>query len=459
MQEHSIAQCLLFPELFGKPVVAQFDQPHSSSDGGALLARAVDQQVGLTERLAACLEDPRQPGKVEHELPELVRQRVYGLVCGYADGNDAARLATDPVHKLLVGRDPLEGPELASQPTLSRFENRVGPKDLYRWGQALAGAVIEQHRQRLGGRARRLTLDLDVTDDTTHGAQQLSFFNGHYDSHCYLPLLGFVSFNDEPEQYLVAALLRPGNAAPQLGVRGVLGRLLEQLRAAFPKARLRVRLDGGFCHPGLLDWLEAQPRLDYVVGLPSNAVLERRAARLMRRARRRSQRTGQSAQVYGECRYRAQSWPRRRRVVIKAEVVCHADRPMKDNPRFVVTNLPQRPRWIYRRIYCERGEIENRLKELHEAVALGRTSCPAFWANQFRLLLAAAAYVLLQQLRLRAAHTDCARAQASTLRERLLKLGVTVTRSVRRIVLHLPESFPFLDTWQRVALAVGARAG
>jgi Transposase DDE domain group 1 len=459
MQEQSIAQCLLFPELFGKPVVAQFDQPHSSSDGGALLVKAVDQQVGLTERLAACLDDPRQPGKVEHELPELVRQRVYGLTCGYADGNDAARLAGDPVHKLLVGRDPLEGPELASQPTLSRFENRVGPKDLYRWGRALAGAVLERHRQRLGDRARRLTLDLDVTDDATHGAQQLSFFNGHYDSHCYLPLLGFISFNDEPEQYLVAALLRPGNAAPQLGVRGLLGRLIEQLRAAFPKARLRVRLDGGFCHPELLDWLDAQPRLDYVIGLPCNAVLERRAARLMGRVRRRSQRTGQSAQAYGECRYRAQSWPRRRRVVLKAEVLCHPDRPAKDNPRFVVTNLAQRPRWIYRRIYCERGEIENRLKELHDAVALGRTSCPTCWANQFRLLLAAAAYVLLQQLRLQAAHTDCARAQAGTLRERLLKLGATVTRSVRRIVLHLPEGVPFLDTWQQVALAVGARAG
>jgi hypothetical protein len=459
MQDQSIAQCLLFPELFDKPVVTQFDQPHSSSDGGALLVKAVDQQLGLTERLAAGLDDPRQPGKVEHELVDLIRQRVYGLVCGYADGNDAARLAADPVHKLLVGRDPLAGPDLASQPTLSRFENSVGPKQLYGWGQALAEAVIEQHRQRLGSRVRRITLDLDLTDDATHGAQQLSFFNGHYDSHCYLPLFGFISFNDEPEQYLVVALLRPGNAAPQLGVRGVLQRLIERLRTAFPKARLRVRLDGGFCHPELMDWLDAQPRLDYLIGLPSNGVLERRAARLMRRARRCSTRTGRSAQVYGECRYRAQSWPHRRRVIIKAEVVCHPERPARDNPRFVVTNLGQRPRWIYRRIYCERGEIENRLKELHDGVALGRTSCPAFWANQLRLLLTAAAYVLIQQLRLRAAHTDCARAQASTLRERLLKLGATVTRSVRRIVLHLPESFPFLDTWQRVALAVGARAG
>ena len=459
MHTENITQCVLFPELFAKPVVACFDQPSVSSDGGAVLLKGLDQRLELTESLARCLRDARQRGKVNHSLIELLRQRVYGLACGYADGNDAARLAPDPVHKLLVERDPLSGEDLASQPTLSRFENAVGPKELYRLGEALAESVIERHHQRLEGQARRITLDLDPTDDPTHGAQQLSFFNGHYDCACYLPLLAFLSFDDEPEQYLVSALLRPGNAPPRLGTLGLLRRLIERLQRAFPKARLRVRLDGGFACPELFDFLEAQPKLDYVVGLASNAVLERRAQRLMRRARRRSRRSGRTEQLYGECRYAAQTWSRRRRVVIKAEVVRQPGREPKDNPRFLVTNWAYSPRWVYRKVYCERGDIENRIKELHDGIEIGRTSCPAFWANQFRLLLAAAAYVLMQELRLEAARTDCARAQVSTLRERLLKLGAVVKVSVRRIVLHLPQSFPFLKTWKQVALALGATTG
>ena len=210
MFDDSTTQCLLFPGIFRKPVVAQFDQRDGSSDGGALLLKAADRRLGLLEELTACLEDQRQAGKVDHSLRELVGQRVFSIACGYPDANDSARLAKDPIHKLLLDRDPVEGNDLASQPTLSRFENGVGIKELYRMSEALARTVLRRHAKRLRRRAYRVTIDLDPTDDATHGGQQLSFFNGHYDNWCYLPVLGFVSFNEEAEQYLCLAVLLSG---------------------------------------------------------------------------------------------------------------------------------------------------------------------------------------------------------------------------------------------------------
>jgi hypothetical protein len=408
--------------------------------------------------LAGGLEDKRQAGKIDHSLRELLAQRVFSIACGYPDANDSARLGADPIHKMLLDRDPVTGLDLASQPTLSRFENSVGPRQLYRMGETLAASVIERHAQRLHHRARLVTIDLDPTDDPTHGAQQLSFFNGHYDNWCYLPVMGFVSFNDEAEQYLCAAVLRPGNVTAPAGAVGILRRLLMMVRQFFPGVRIRIRLDGGFAHPALLDFLDAEPRLEYVVAMANNAVLERKAEEAMEYARVLSGITGQTEHVYDEVNYAAGSWERERRVILKAEVVCGEGKEPKDNPRFVITNMTQSPQWLYEQVYCQRGDIENRIKELH-ALEIDRTSCSRFWANQFRVLLTAAAYVLMQELRLRAAGTNCARAQVWTLRERLLKLGARVVVSVRRLVLHLPASFPFLPAFRQVALALGASPG
>jgi Transposase DDE domain group 1 len=459
LRDDTIPQTVLFPDLFNKPLVATFDQPHASSDGGAVLLKAAEARYGLINGFARCLVDDRQSGKVRHTLTDVLAQRIFGLACGYPDANDADRLADDPIHKLLLGRDPIDGDPLASQPTLSRFENHVGVHELHAMGCELAATVIDRHRQRLHGRAQRITIDLDPTDDPTHGAQQLTFFNGHYDGWCYLPLLAFVTFNDEVEQYLCAAILRPGNAPATRGAKGTLIRLLDLLRHAFPKARFLVRLDGGFATPEILDRLDAEPRLDYVVARGENAVLTRFAEPAMVKARRQSEASGQTEHVYTEARYAAGTWTQDRRVVIKAEVVRLPGREPRDNPRFVITNLRQTPRFLYERVYCARGDIENRIKELHEGLQIGRTSCSRFWANQLRVLLTAAAYVLMQELRLRAARTVCARAQVTTLRERLLKLGVHVVASVRRIVLHLPTATPFLDAWRHIALALGARSG
>lgn len=452
-----ITQCLIFPELFEKPIHLKFDEPHSSSDGGALLLKAADQKLGLSSALAACLVDRRQEAKTKHTIEDLLRQRVYGLASGYADANDAARLAHDPIFKLLLDRSPLDGPELSSQPTLSRFENSIGPRENYRLGLALAMSVIARQQKRLRGKVRRITMDLDSTDDPTHGQQQFTFFNAHYDTYCYLPLLGFLSFNDEPEQYLVTALLRPGNATEKTGVViGLLARLVGLVRAAFPKAIINLRLDGGFACPAMFDYLDSVPRLEYVCGLAKNAVLERKAEPLLVAARKLAQQTEKSARVFGECRYQAQSWERPRRVIIKAEIVYNLRGEPKDNPRFVVTNQRQTPKFIYKKAYCSRGKIENRIKELHHGLKLDRTSCPRFWANQFRVLLTAAAYALLQEIRRQAKRTTLARAQVTTLRDHLLKLSARIEASVRRIVVHLPQSFAYLKEWTRIARKLGA---
>lgn len=441
-------------------MVAKFDQRQGSSDGGAILLQAAERRLGLASALTGCLRDDRQAGKVRHELHELITQRVMAIALGYEDANDAARLACDPIHKLLVGRDPIAGEDLASQPTLSRFENAPDRKELLRMTEALAERVIERHRKRLHGRARRITIDLDPTEDPTHGAQQLSFFNRHYDSHCYLPMVCFLTFDGEAEQYLVAAVLRPGNAPGSAGALGILRRLIARVGDAFPKARIRVRLDGGFASPKVLDFLDCEPKVEYLVNLASNAVLKRKVKSAMRRARRASKVSGQTEHVYGECRYATRkTWPWKRRVIYKAEVVCAVNKEPKDNPRFVVTNLKQNPQWIYEQVYCQRGDVENRIKELHDGMQIGRTSCSDFLANTFRVLLTAAAYVLMQEMRLHLSPTRHARAQVSTLRQHFLKLGAQVIVTVRRIVLHLPQAFPYRDSFHRLALSLGAQTG
>jgi hypothetical protein len=460
LTDFTSTQCVLFSELEKRPVVLSFDQVHGSSDGGAILLSAANRRfgAGLIESLSACLQDVRQQGKVDHQLAELMRQRIYGLACGYEDANDAARIGHDPVHKLLAGRDPIKGLDLASQPTLSRFENSITPRSLYAMGTALAESVIRRHGKRRNGHARLVTIDMDPTDAATHGAQQLSFFNTHYDNHCYLPMLGLVSFDNEPDQYLCAAVLRPGNVGAGAGAVGVLRRLIKLVRSSFAKARIRVRLDGGFATPAVFDFLDAEPNVEYVVAMASNAVLNRHAADALDVARLCAGLTEETEHVYGDTPYAAKSWKQERRVIFKAEVVRAESKEPRDNPRFVVTNMKQSPKWIYEEVYCKRGDVENRIKEL-KALDVDRTSCTNFWANQLRVLMAATAFVLMQEIRLNAALTTLARAQVWTLRERLFKLGARVVRSARRIVVHLPESFPWRSDFQRIACALGATAG
>ena len=258
MTTDTVPQTVLFPDLFDKSLFAKFNQEQASSDGGAVLLKAAERVYGLVKAFARRLSDKRAPEKIRHTLADLIGQRIFGIACGHPDCNDAEHLAADPIHKLLLGRDPVAGESLASQPTLSRFENAAGRGALYDMGCELAARVVERHRRRLG-RVRRITIDLDPTDDPTHGAQQYSLFNGYYDNWCYLPLLAFLTFDREPEQYLCSAVLRHGKAVASEGGVALLARLLPLLRCAFPRARFLVRLDGGFASPALFDFLGAQP--------------------------------------------------------------------------------------------------------------------------------------------------------------------------------------------------------
>lgn len=299
----STTQSVLFPELISKPLLAAFDQAHSSSDGGGLLLKAIDEGLGLSANLAGCLRDDRYASKVHHEIDEILRQRLFGIALGHPDCNDARVLADDPIDKMLVGRTPISGPSLASQSTLSRFENAVGSRDIYRMAETIADKLIDRHRRRLGRRARRITLDFDPTDDLTHGLQEFSFYHGHYGGHCFLPLIGTIQFNREMQQSLLCAVLRPGNAGEALGLVQLLERLVEKIRRAFPKARICVRLDGGFGVPEVLDYLD-EAGVEYVVGLGNWPTLKKRAKKAQRLAMREYKRSGRTRQVFGETMFK-----------------------------------------------------------------------------------------------------------------------------------------------------------
>lgn len=449
-------QGVLFRELVKLPVHVQFDQPDSSSDGGAFLLKALDQSLGLSERLSKCLFDKRNPLYITHTYHDLLRQRIYGMCCGYEDCNDTARLAGDPIHRLLLDRDPRHGNELASQPTLSRFENAIDARSLDRMGDELATVVVQRHRKRLGRKVKKITIDLDPTDDPTYGQQQLTFYNSHYGNWCYLPVAGFLQFDNEPNQYLFCYVLRPGDSHASFGAISIVKRIAAKLRKAFPHARIQARLDGGYASPEIFEFLE-QAGIGYVISIAKNAVLHDSAEPLMEKARWDSYDSGKTEHHYGECSYSARSWNEiERRVVYKAEVVRHPGREPRENLRCVVTNLRNSPRNLYEKVYCYRAEIENRIKELLYGLSIDRTSCTKFLANQFRVLMAAAAYVLMQELRLKARHTSLHRAQVGTLRERLLKMAVWVEKSTRRIVLHFPNTAPWRADWCCIARTVGA---
>lgn len=448
-------QSVRIQDAFVRPVDVVFDGETLTSDAGLILLRALDERLGLTRRLASCLVDRRDRRKVTHRVDELFRQRVYAIAGGYPDGNDAAVLGDDPVLKEVCGRRGMTGARLASQPTASRFENAVTGRELARMGRELECFVIERHRRRLRGRARVVTIDLDPTPDRTYGQQTFAFFSGCYESWCFQPQLGFLTFDDESDQHLFHARLRPGNARCWRGAFHLLRRTVAHVRKAFPGATIRVRLDAGFSNPRTFEVLE-ELEVEYVVATNGNPRLDRLAEQYLVRARRHVARSGVSERVFGEFKYAPLkgAWPHERRVVVKAEVVAFPGREPRDNQRYVVTNTTWSAASTYAVFYCGRGDVENRTKELNLGLALGRTSCTRFLANQLRVLMTAGAYVLFQALRHAARGTSLASAQVPTLRERLLKIGARVVQSVRRLVVHMPSACPSREVWLAVARVV-----
>jgi len=444
-------QSVEIQEAFWKPAVVEFTEPTQSTEGGLILLKAIDERMKLTEGLAAALGEKRQCGKVVHTTLELLRQRVFSIAAGYEDTNDAHQLVDDPILKLVCDRSSDDG-SLGSQPTLSRFENRAGPVDLLRMSYSILDAVLRSQQKRRGKtRVRRIMVDLDGVEDRTHGEQQLSFFNAFYDSWCYLPLVGSVQFDDDPQQFVVGAMLRTGRATGDIGAVPMLQRLLPRLRKAFPRARVAVRMDAAFATPGVLDWCEAQG-VTYYLGLRRNTVLLRETDEAQLEARVRAS-AGESSRVFGEVSYCSGTWDEPRRVIVRADVAELEGREATDNPRFVVTNDERKSaRRIYE-IYTARGDVENRYKELKDGLSFDRASCSAADANQFRYLMSVAAYVLYQHLREVVDDPELSRAQVSTLRERLVKLSVRIIESARRIVLRAPAAFGWITAWRRAALA------
>lgn len=418
---------LTFEGLFSKEVIADFEGGRITSDAGGLLLRELDQRYRLAEKAARCLHDHRESHKVKHDLLTLVRQRLFALAQGYEDNNDAAALARDPALKIMAGKAPESAVDLASQPTLSRFENMVGARDLRRLSDWFLDLYLKTHP----GPRKVIVL----TDDPTHGQQQLSFFHGYYEEHMYHPLLVF----DGRTGFPLAAVLRPGNTHASHGALAVLKRLIKKLKKAYPAALILFRADAGFAVPALYRYLERQ-EVRYVIGFITNNRVLAQAAPLLLKAQRQYHETGEKPRLFTSFSYQAESWTRPRRIIAKVEYG-----QLGANQRFVVTNLVRNPQFVYDDIYVLRGDVENRIKELKLELKADRLSCHRFLANQFRLLLHTAAYCLFWLLRHHLQGTELATAQVHTLRLKLLKIGARIRETSRRIWVHLASGYPYRD--------------
>src|SRR5215471_5483941 len=448
---YSSPKQLCFPPVAGHTVRADFEGGAWSSDFGVLLLRGIDRQIGLTARLAAAIHDKRHPSYIDHPLRDLLAQRIYQIASGYADGNDANSLRHDPLFKLGRGRRPLY-PEhdLGSAPTFSRLEHQVDRKDLYRLTTALVDHFIASYPEPPAA----IVLDLDHSDDPTHGQQEFAFYNHYYKNYCYLPLFIF----EGTSHALVTAFLRPGTRPTGAENAMILVRLLSYLRQHWPHTHILVRGDSHFATPEVIDVIAHRRWTDFIFGLAGNAVLLRQAAPIIHEARRlhqqraalahaHSQEPPTSSRLYEEFAYAAQSWARPWRVVLKAEVMSAGD-----NPRFVVTSLEApTPPMLYEDLYCARGNCENAIKAVKVDLRSDRTSATTFLANATRLLLACAAYVLHHALRTSTLHhTALAQAQPATIIVTLFKIAAQVKQYKDRILLHLPHACPVQALLHRV---------
>jgi hypothetical protein len=424
---------LPFSRIQGKEVVADFQGGRLTTDAGVLLLRETARRTGLFDALDAAIPDPRQPERITHGQRAMLTQRIIAIALGYEDLNDHQTLRGDPALQLAAEMLPDQNATLASPPTLCRLENRISRKTLIRISEILVDQFIAMHPEP----PEALVLDFDATDDPTHGKQEGRFFHGYYDHYCFLPL--YVFCGDE----LLAAYLRPSKIDASKHTRALLKLLVGKLRAVWPEVKITIRGDGGFCRWRLMRWCDSHG-IGYILGLSQNSVLRELACDQIARAERQFQRTGEPQRIFESFSYAAKTWDRRRRVIVKAEH--NAQGP---NPRFLVVNVPGDPRELYEDVYCQRGEMENRIKEQQLGLFADRTSCHRFLANQFRLLLSSAAYVLVQALRRTALPgTELAEAQVGTIRLKLFKVAARVVLSVRRVAFHLANSYPYRQVFQ-----------
>jgi len=395
-----------------------------TSDGGVLLLRQADRQAGLCAAVALALDEPRRRASCAHDGLSLLQQRVYGLALGYEDLNDHDTLRRDLALQTAVDRDAV----LASSSTLCRWENRADRGAAWRIHEVMVEHFIASFKRQ----PRKLVLDFDATDDAVHGNQEGRFFHGYYDHYCFLPL--YVFCRDQ----LLVSYLRPSKIDGARHAWAVLALLVKRLRRAWPKVRIIFRGDSGFCRWRMLSWCERHD-VGYIVGIAKNKRLNAMTAQWQREARDCYAALDTKVRWFTEFYYAAGSWNQKRRVIAKIE---HTDKGA--NPRYVVTNLEGKPQALYDRLYCARGEMENRIKENQLDLFADRTSCHRWWPNQFRLLLSSLAYILLESIRRRALQgTELAHAYVGTLRLKLLKIGAVILRNTRRIRFLLSSACPY----------------
>jgi hypothetical protein len=415
----------------GKAIIARFDGGQLSSDAGVLLLREVEQRLGIAERLAACIDDPRLPERVRHEVADVLRFRMLMIAAGYEDGNDADSLRHDPAFKLALDQLP-GGDALCSQPTISRLENLPGTRSLLRMGRAMVELYCDSFRHV----PRRIVLDIDDTFDAVHGEQQLRLFNAHYDEYGFQPIVVF-----DGEGRPVAAMLRPAKRPSGREARNFLRRLVRAIRGHWPRVEILIRADSHYCAPEVLDFCRAEG-LDFILGVASTTTLRRHVEMLERStaALRTATPSAEKQRRYKEFLDAAGSWSRVERIIARVEAG-----PEGVDTRFVVTNLSGgSARNLYERKYCKRGQAENHIKVWKRHLAADRTSCSRATANQFRLLLHTGAYWLMWSLRrLMPKRSSWRVAQFDTLRLRLVKLAARVIELKTRVLLHLPSTCPY----------------
>ena len=434
---------LVFPAVGGKEVVTRNDGGDITSDAGLLLVSLADRKLGLTQAMAGAITDHRDQDRVVHGIIEMARERIYAICADYEDANDLETLRHDPALKTVCKRLPRTGEALASQPTISRFENMPGAKDQARMAIAMALRVISA----LPAQTRKVIIDVDPTEDPCHGQQEFEFFNGHYGCHCYLPVHIHIT-GDDGRQRIIGSVLRPGNSGATKGLYSALRMAIRLLRDRMPGALIILRADSAFGVCDVLNFSEDMG-IDYILGLKGNNTLHGLSAPVQMDACLKYKWEGNGCREYGSVSYKAGSWRHVRRVVVKAEIT-----QGELNPRFVVTSLDNLSDVEAYEFYCGRGEQENRIKEIKLDLSSGRTSCHSFLANQFRLLLHTAACMLMVVLQDALAGTRFAKAQIGTLRMRLLKVGARVVETARKIWFHLPSSFPAQDAWKRMYAAL-----
>lgn len=418
----------------GKPVHASFDGGRLTSDAGVLVLAEVERRLGLAERLARCVKDPRDPERVRHGLAEMIRFRALLIAAGYADANDCNALRADPAFKMAVGRLPESGADLCSQPTMCRLENLPGPTALKRMMAAMVGLFCDSFEEV----PRRIVLDIDDTEDRVHGQQQLALFHGHHDSRCFLPIHIYEAASGKP----VAVILRPGKTPDGAEVARVLRHVVRAIRGHWPAVDILIRGDSHYARPEAMAWLERN-RVGYLFGLAGNRVLLTKVAHHAEDAAlERIAGEAAKARRYAEFGYAAKTWGAERRVIARIEASTQGS-----DSRFVVTNLKGAPRRLYEAVYCARGQAANLIKAHKLHLASDRTSCSRATANQFRLLIHTAAYWLLHTLRGLAPKASFWReAQFDTIRVALIKVAGRVTELATRIKVALPSCYPYQDS-------------